>query len=113
MSKGVINLLSALAIFSIVLSVGMCSYICVDNTAMSHGHKMASFGTNLDHVYSLTLATISSVVLVASAMLLFTSYSVIKLDLLQSLFFAYIFDEQVEKKKAKRQFFSPRSPPLY
>lgn len=113
MSKGVINLLSILAIFSIVLSVGMCSYVCIDNTVMSHGHKMVSFGTNLDHVYSLTLATVSSIVLTVSVALLFVGYSTTNLELLQSLVFAYIFDEPVEKKRAKRQFFSPRSPPLY
>lgn len=96
------------------LAVWSCAYVCLGDFCSTHHHDIDMHSGNTDHMLAVTLAIVPAIISFVSIMLVlfyFVSLDLVTLSSLPS--FVFIDRGPPIKKKHRRQFFDPRSPPLY
>jgi hypothetical protein len=96
------------------LAVWSCAYVCLGDACSTHNHDMDMHAGNTDHMLVVTLAVVPAIISFVGMMLVLFYFVSLDLATLSSqLSFVFIDRGPPIKKKHRRQFFDPRSPPLY
>lgn len=96
------------------VAVFACAYVCTGDTCTEHHHDMGIHSGNIDHMLAVTLAVVPAIISFVGIMLvLFYFVSLDLVTLSNQSSFVFIDRGPPIKKKHRRQFFDPRSPPLY
>lgn len=95
-------------------AVFACAYVCLGDSCSEHHQDMAVHIGNIDHMQAVTLAVIPAIIsFVGIVLVLFYLASLDLTTISSQLSFVFIDRGPPIKKKHRRQFFDPRSPPLY